>query len=83
MEILLALTVGTLNIVCFFIGAKVGQTASKGESIEPPNLNPLKAIREHNDKRHAEKEQDRLNTIMENIERYDGTERGQKDVPRG
>jgi len=83
MEIALILIVGTLNIACFFIGAKVGQTVSKGEKIELPSVNPLKAVRENRNHKEAEMEQDRINTIMRNIESYDGTGRGQEDVPRG
>ena len=52
--IILIAIVGALNVVCFFIGAKVGQTVSKGEAIEMPSVNPIEAIREHNDKREAE-----------------------------
>lgn len=84
MEIILILAVGALNIACFFIGAKVGQRVTKGENIELPSLNPVKAIKEHNEKKQAEKEaereQERIRTIMENIENYDGTPNGQKDV---
>ena len=84
MTIILSIAiVGTLNIVCFFIGAKVGQTVAKGEKIETPTLNPMKAIREHQDKKESEREQDRINTILQNIDSYDGTPHGQKDVPRG
>ena len=83
MDILLVLTVGTLCIVCFFVGAKVGQTVSKGEKIEAPSVNPMKAIQEHRDRKQAEAEQTRLDTIVRNIEAYDGTARGQQDVPRG
>lgn len=83
MEILLILTVGALNIACFFIGAKVGQTVAKGKEIETPSVNPLKAIREREARKEAEAEQSKVNTILENIERYDGTAQGQKDVPRG
>lgn len=83
MEILLTLTVGTLCIVCFFVGAKVGQTVSKGEPLETPTLNPIKAIKEHQDRRAAEEEQNKLDVILKNIERYDGTSNGQEDVPRG
>jgi hypothetical protein len=82
MEILLALTIGVLCIVCFITGAKVGQTVSRGETIETPNINPVKAIREHQARKEAEKEQNRLETIMSNIDNYDGTSYGQKDVPR-
>lgn len=82
MEILLAVTVGALNVVCFFIGAKVGQTVSKGEDIKLSIPDPVEAIREHKDKKHAEKEQERIDIIMQNIENYDGTGRNQKEVPR-
>lgn len=78
--ILIILVVGALNIACFFIGAKVGQKVSKGEPIEMPSVNPIEAIREHNDKKEADREQDRLETIMRNIERYDGSANGQEDV---
>ena len=82
--ILIIAVVGALNIACFFIGAKVGQKVTKGENIELPSVNPIKAIKEHNEKKQAEKEaereQERINTIMQNIENYDGTGRGQKDV---
>lgn len=82
MDILTILVVGTLNIVCFFIGAKVGQKVVKGEAIEAPNLNPMQAIRDIEDKREARKEQDKIDAIMRNIERYDGTSLGQEDIPR-
>ena len=82
MEILLVLTVGTLCIACFFVGAKVGQTVSKGETIETPTLNPMKLIQEHREKKAAEEEQSKIDTILRNVERYDGTSHGQEDVPR-
>jgi hypothetical protein len=78
--ILTILVVGTLNAVCFFIGAKVGQKVVKGEPIELPSVNPIKAYRESQDRKQAEKEADKLGTILANIEAYDGTSAGQKDV---
>ena len=87
MEVLIVLATGALCIACFFIGAKVGQTVARGEEIETPALNPLTAIREHDERKKQEfehnKQQDRIDVIMRNIEAYDGTERGQEDVPRG
>jgi hypothetical protein len=81
MEIILTiLVVSTLNVVCFLFGAKVGQKVDKGESIEIPTLNPLEAYREHKDRKEAEREQDKIATIMHNIETYDGTGNGQRDV---
>jgi hypothetical protein len=83
MEILLILTVGALNVACFFIGAKVGQTVAKGEKIETPVEAVKNSIREHREHKEAERQQDKLDTIMRNIESYDGTGYGQEDVPRG
>lgn len=83
MEVLLLAVFGAANILCFMIGAKVGQAVAKDETVELPNLNPIEAIREHNSKKEAEREQERIDTIWQNIENYDGTSNGQKDVPRG
>lgn len=83
MEIALILTVGAMCIISFMVGAKVGQKVVKGEDIELPNINPLQAYREHEERRESKKEQDRIDTILRNIESYDGTPIGQEDVPRG
>lgn len=80
--ILIILTVGILNVGCFLIGAKVGQKVDKGEPIEIPYLNPMKAHRERENRLQAEREADKLATIMQNIESYDGTSNGQKEVSR-
>lgn len=81
MEVLLLLVMGAVNVACFVIGAKVGQATAKGEKIETPTINPMEAWRNRQDKKEAQAEQDKKNTILRNIERYDGTDRGQEDVP--
>lgn len=81
MEVLLILVVGAVNILCFFVGAKVGQAVAKGEKVEMPSVSPLNAFREKEGKRVAQKEQDRLDVILRNIEGYNGTPQGQEDVP--
>lgn len=82
MEVLLLATMGAVNILCFFIGAKVGQTVVKGEKVEMPSINPLTLYREHQDKREADKEQEKIEAVMRNIEAYDGTSFGQEEIPR-
>ena len=82
MEALLLLIMGMTNVLCFMIGAKVGQKVVKGEPVELPSLNPMDAVREHQSKRQAEMELDKVDTILRNVEAYDGTSNGQKDVPR-
>ena len=69
------------NIACFVIGARVGQKVVCGERIELPEVNPVKAMRERESEKKLSAEKDRMNTIMENLERYDGTPFGQKKVP--
>lgn len=81
MEIVLVLAVGAMCICCFMIGAKVGQTVSRGEDIKLPTVNPIEVHREHEQKRAAREEQERIETIMRNIEAYDGTGAKQEDVP--
>lgn len=83
MEVLALAVFAIANIFCFVIGAKVGQAVSKGETVEMPTVNPMEVIREHQNKREAEREQDRIDVIMSNIESYDGTGNGQRDVPKG
>ena len=82
MEVLLLAVMAASNILCFMIGAKVGQQVAKGEKVELP-ASPLKAYREHEARKEAEIEQSKLDTILSNLESYDGTSNGQKEVPRG
>lgn len=81
--LLFVLVVGALNIACFFIGAKVGQAVSKGETVKAPELNPIKIIKDHRSEREAERQQRRDDVIWQNVDRYDGTPFGQQEVPRG
>ena len=83
MEALLLFFVSAMNIICFIIGAKVGQTVSKGEDIKLPEVDLMKPIRERQDRKKAEAEQEKYEAILYNVENYDGTGNGQKDVPRG
>ena len=82
MDILTIAVISTLNIVCFFVGSKVGQMVVKGRDIELPTINPVKKYKEHKDHKEAEYEKQKMDIILKNIERYDGTANGQEDVPR-
>lgn len=80
--ILLIVAVALINVLSFTIGAKVGQKVVKGEKVELPKVNPMEIYKEKQDKRAAAEEINKLETIMRNIERYDGTAAGQEDVPK-
>ena len=81
MEILLLLVMGVVNLACFKMGAKVGQAVVKGEKIETPVINPMQYAKDRRARQEAQTEQERLDVILRNIEGYDGTSRGQEDVP--
>lgn len=81
MEVVLMAVMAAANIICFLIGAKVGQAVAKGEKVKMPSVNPLKTVREREEKKQAEMEQNRIDTILRNIESYNGTGQGQEDVP--
>ena len=81
MEALFIAVMGAVNVLCFVVGAKVGQTVTRGEDVKLPNMNPAEAVREHKKKVAAEKDMDRTNTILRNIENYNGSSIGQRDVP--
>lgn len=76
--------VGLMNIICFYIGAKTGQKVVNKEPLEIKT--PVEVIKEHIEqreiKKEQEQEQDIIDTIQHNIDIYDGTALGQKDIPR-
>ncbi len=83
MEVLLLAVMGICNIVCFALGARIGQKTAKGEDITLPAVrSPTAVIREHRAKKKAEEEETRIDVILRNIESYDGTGQGQEEVPR-
>ena len=79
MEIILVLVTGCLCIWSFSIGVKVGR-AEKSDKPEIPTLNPIKAYREMEDKKEADRQREKFETIMRNIDNYDGTSYGQEEV---
>lgn len=77
--ILIIAVIGTLNIACFLIGIKAGQH----EEIKAPDvskINPLNIYREHKEKEEEKKEAEKLEKILGNMDRYDGTAKGQEDI---
>lgn len=82
METLEVLCLCAFNVLSFVIGAKIGQKAAKGEEIKMPTISPIALYNEHKEKEEVKREKEKLDIILSNIERYDGTESGQEDVPR-
>jgi hypothetical protein len=78
--VLLVLLMGVMNLLAFLIGARTAQKANRGEEIKLPNINPIEAYKEHKEEEEYAKEQERLDTMLENIENYKGDGLGQKDI---
>ena len=80
MEVLLMAVMAASNILCFLIGARVGQKVIKGEEVQIPTINPMEAVREHQERKEAQMEKERIDKILRNIDNYDGTPYGQEEV---
>lgn len=83
MEILLVAVIALGNIACFIVGAKVSQQAHRGEEIKLPKVSVTGAIRHRRENKETELERERIDTILRNIDQYDGSENCQVDVPSG
>ena len=70
------------NAISLIVGAKIGQSVIQGKEIKLPN--PITGIKEtideFRDEREHDKEQELIKTMLENIDVYDGTGLGQKDI---
>jgi len=72
-----------INLLSFTIGAKIGLSISKMKNI---TLNPVKMVSDSINDRKERKEKDLeeriYDTMIENIDKYDGTGLGQKQMPK-
>lgn len=73
---------GIFLIISFIIGARVGQKIVKGEEIKIALPNPIQKINEYRENKETKKELEILDIINENIDNYNGTGFGQKNIPR-
>ena len=71
------------NMFSILIGIVLGQKLSKGREIK---LNPVKAIKEEIKESKVSKEENlrkrKIDTMLQNIDSYDGTGLGQKQIPK-
>lgn len=74
---------GIFVTTSFVIGVYLGQKLNRNEKIE---VNPIKVVEEHIEenkiKREIKEETSKLEIMLDNIDNYDGTGIGQKDIPR-
>lgn len=79
--ILLCTIFGVFIIVAYTMGLKNGQKLARNEIVETPNINPVKAITKELDNYEERKQQHIEDIINQNIDNYNGTGIGQKDIP--
>ena len=82
MEAIILLIVSISNIICFFLGAKIGQIVVNNQPVRIIDKSPIESIREKQDSKELKKQQEIDDVIKHNIDVYDGTSLGQKDIPR-
>ena len=72
---------GIFIILSYTLGLKNGQKLKNNEEIKMPEINPIKIVRNEIETFEQKKKQDIYDTMMSNIDNYDGTGLGQKDIP--
>ena len=77
MEVVTILAVGFVCVASFLAGVRVGRAKDDPIVPIPPSIVPKKEVKN----KEAEMEKHRMDIILNNIENYDGTSRGQEDVP--
>lgn len=77
------LIIETFNLIMFLTGVIVTQKFQNKETIEIPN--PIETVKkcteEYKEKSEEKKRQKEIDIMLENINNYDGTDAGQKDIP--
>ena len=77
-QLLLVAVICLSNVACLIAGAKIGQKAYRGEEIKLPN--PVEKVQTFKETQEYRKEQEAMDTMLHNINVYDGTSLGQKDI---
>lgn len=85
-ELLLVVLVCLSNITCLIVGVKVGQKANQRETFIPINVekpkfpNPVEKVKSFKESQEIKKEQEAIEDMLYNIDVYDGTSLGQRDI---
>lgn len=77
---LLAVFISLSNLICLIVGVKVGQKAHRGEDIAIKIPNPVQKIQSMKEAREHNRDREAVETMLYNIDVYDGTGMGQKDI---
>lgn len=82
METIILCTIfGVFILLAYTLGLRNGQKVSNNEEIKIPELNPVTVINKEIEKNEDRKKQEAYEIMMSNIDNYDGTGLGQKEIP--
>lgn len=73
------LLMGIFNLLAFFMGVYVTQKLNNNEEVKIPN--PIQKIEEIKEVKDTKIRTKALDVMLENIDNYDGSDAGQKDIP--
>lgn len=76
--IFLIFVVGCVNCICFMLGARTAQKIANKVEVTIPN--PVNEIRKIANDSEYRREKDKVQKLLDNIDRYDGTPFGQQDI---
>ena len=84
-NVLLITIVGMFNLLSFYLALKMNNKTETVKEKKNVTINPVKIYKTAKERKRTEeekqKEQEILKANLENIENYDGTPLGQKDIP--
>lgn len=78
--LLLVVFICLSNIFCLVVGVKVGQKAYRGEETAVKLPNPVEKVKAFKESKENQKEQEAIKDMLYNIDVYDGTGLGQRDI---
>ena len=70
--ILVIVSIGMMNILCFLIGARVGQKVVNKEEVKLPNLNLIAAAKQYEKNKEIEEADKKYKEDLEAINNYNG-----------
>lgn len=83
MTIYEVVTLELINILCMVIGVRIGQKVAKKQDVV---INPIasikKEIKEEKETKKQELKQRQVDAMLYNIDNYDGSGLGQRDIPK-
>lgn len=76
--LILAVLMPILSVFCFIKGYNIGARETNKPEIKLET--PMQKIERAKENKKAAEKRSRLNTLLENIENYDGSSKGQKEL---